>query len=48
MLHQIIQIINPKDADQARLDQVLQGTQPKHPIVLKLLLEHGQFQLTLN
>lgn len=31
--------IDPKDADQARLDQVLRGARPNHPIVLKFLLK---------
>lgn len=39
--HQIIlkKGIDPKTADQARLDWVLQGASPNHPIVLKLLLK---------
>lgn len=33
---------DPKDVDQARLDRVLQGARPNHPIVLKLLQKRTQ------
>lgn len=55
MLHQIIQKkeIDPQNAEDAdrvwleSLDQIIQGTHPNHPIILKFLLK-GELQNSLH
>lgn len=44
MLHKIFlkKGLDPKDADQSRLDRLLYGARPNHPILLKLLLKRTQ------